>query len=143
MDDIESRLRQELKYDRRLGWWNHYAAYTVHLLAILTSFVASIVAASDVLDKFLLAIVAAIPGTLLATQNVLKFEHKCNWYYKKARLFQHTLDALKFEDWKPDKASQEVKNIEDKMDLEWPGFGTMVVRPTEGPGPSGQLVNSP
>jgi hypothetical protein len=28
VDDIESRLNRELKYLRRLGWDNHYAAYT-------------------------------------------------------------------------------------------------------------------
>jgi hypothetical protein len=51
---------------------------------------------------FTVSAVAAIPGTLLATHNVLKFENKCSWYYKKARLLQHVLDALKFEHWKPE-----------------------------------------
>jgi hypothetical protein len=132
MDEIESRLKKELKYLKRLGASNHYAAYTVHLLSILTSFAASIIAASDVADKFVLAVVAAVPGTLLATQNVLKFEHKCGWYYKKARLFQHVLDALKVGDGKPAEARQAWIKIEDEMDREWPGFGTMVVRPNEG-----------
>jgi hypothetical protein len=142
--EIVDRLTKELKHLRFLGWWNHYAAYTAHLISILASFTASILAALSGLSKCVItvAVVAALPGTLLATQNVMRFEYKCGWYYKKARLLQHVLDALKFEDWDSKKASQELQKIEEKMDREWPGFGTLVVRQNEVPPPSSEMTNT-
>jgi uncharacterized membrane protein len=134
VDDIVSRLTEELKYLNRLGWWNHYAAYFFHLVSILASFAASLLAAFKSADVVLpnsliwVAVVAAVPGTLLATQNVLRFEHKCRWYYKKARLLQHVLDTLKFEHVKPEQASKKMRDIADQMDREWPGFGTVGAR---------------
>jgi hypothetical protein len=118
---------------RSIGWWNHYAAYTVHLVSILASFAASIIAATGELDKFSVATVAAIPGTLLAAHNVFKFENKCGWYYKKVQLLQHLLDRIKFEKWTPAQVSQELRKIDADMDLEWPGFGTVALRQDGGP----------
>ena len=88
MDDIESRLNRELKYLRRLGWDNNYAAHTIHLISILASFAASILAASELGKSMVtVAAVAAISGTLLAAHNMLKFKNKCGCITRKLSCF--------------------------------------------------------
>jgi hypothetical protein len=70
-------------------------------------------------------LIAAIPGTALLANNVLKFEVKANWYYKRARLTRHLLYSLKYEGWQSDQVSKELRKIEEDMELEWPGFGAI------------------
>ena len=135
---IATHVNKERRWLSFYGCCNHYAAYFFHLVSILASFAASILAASKLTDgvsysAMIVAGVAAVPGTLLATQNVMGFEYKCKWYYKKAGLLQHVLNALEFQGWDAKEASEELKKIEERMDLEWPGFGTLVVRQSEAP----------
>ncbi len=118
-DALEQRITNSRKNARR----NYFSAYICYGVAIATSLLATLAAATDFLPKANLAVLTAIPGTALLVNSVFSFENKSNWYWRKARRYDGILMSVRFEGLELSSASKDLRIYDEKMEAEYPKFG--------------------
>jgi hypothetical protein len=101
------------------------AATLCYVLAIVGSFAATLCAALSDIPKAALAALTAVPGTALLANSVFAFEKKCRWHRKRKLKYDSLAMRLKFEGVDEVTLSKELREFEEKVDLEYPRFGTL------------------
>jgi hypothetical protein len=125
MDALEKQLERDAAYYAKKCQHNYYFTYSLFILAILSSFSASILAASGMVHKLLLAMVTAIPGSAILAISVLKTDQKAQYFFRKKNLVRHILWEYKYESSTRESTSKKLREMEEKMESEWPGFGKL------------------
>ena len=103
-DDVNSRVQQfraELENDRayylRLGRWNYRAAYTLAIIAVLSSAAAGILGLGFSVDHRLVALLALVPAIAVTVSSQFKWQDRANWHYRKHLVAKAQLRQLDYE----------------------------------------------
>ncbi|MCW5580715.1 MAG: hypothetical protein KIS72_05200 [Luteimonas sp.] len=133
-DDVfEQELLGTVRESTRLAKRNYVYAHATFLLSVGGSFVASILAASDYGNAKVIAAVAALPGLALLVNNTLRFEERTKWLWRKARMAEKYLRKLRHaNDPALDAMSSEYDIEAEKLESEWPAFGSSPAQPKTG-----------
>jgi hypothetical protein len=79
-NDLLSRLRARRAFDDRWQFWN-FVGYQIFLgLSIIASFGSAIVAASSLASPVVVAILAAIPGTVIVLDRGFMLSRRWRWH---------------------------------------------------------------
>ncbi|MFO0944274.1 MAG: hypothetical protein U0930_26495 [Pirellulales bacterium] len=102
-------------------WWRCWntIATTLALVAIISSFVASIMAASKTLDSYPLAsaFIAGLPALILTIDKSLKSRERADWFWSFVLRYQEVERALRRNDIDANEALRRIDNIERTGDL--------------------------
>jgi hypothetical protein len=135
-EELVTTISEGTKWARR----NYVYAHAVFVLSVLSSFLASVMAAGD-LGKMVLgpdgnqvatALLAAIPAFMLLINNTLRFEERTKWFWRKVRLAERHYRKLR------DHPESNIASLSDSysaeaesLELEWPAFGASPGQPTK------------
>ena len=125
-DDLEKEIKSCSRFARRSYIW----AQLFFLIAILSSFFASILAAGKADMPYLTALLAALPGTALLINNSFRFEERTKWFWKKVRISEKFFRKLR------DSASPDIEEISatysekmEELETEWPAMDSPPQQP--------------
>ena len=104
---------------------NDVACMICYVLAIAGSFAATICAAFGKLPKEAIAALTAIPGTALLANSVFSFERKCFWHRRRKISYDALVMKLRYEGADTATLSKELREFEEKADLDYPRFGPL------------------
>jgi hypothetical protein len=96
-ESLSNELEQTAERNRRWGWHNYVCAYTIAVLGIGGSVAATIVAAVGVAPHWVTALIAAIPGILLAVGMKFNFKRKALWQWGTAKSLDRLKRTLQYE----------------------------------------------
>jgi len=117
--NLELELEQVRNLEKRLGWLNSSAQYSVATLALVGSVGASLLAAFEA-PKVLTAVVAAIPAAVAAVTRIFPFEARALAHWRKEYRLHGLLSKLRYEGVDPKAISQEFREIESTTFDGWP-----------------------
>ena len=127
---LEQELQDTAATCARLARRNYVWAHLVFAVAVIASFAASILAASQAASPALVAAVAALPALALMVNNTLRFEERTRWLWRKARMAEKYLRRLRdARDPLRDALSAEFSSEAEQLESEWPAFGSSPVQP--------------
>jgi hypothetical protein len=131
MSEIESdreellrHLQQRAARFRAHARKNDAAATFFYLVAIVGSLAATLCAAFADLPRWAVASTTAIPGTALLASNVFAFDKKCRWHRKRKLKYDAFSMRIKYEGSSAAVISKELREFEEKLDSDYPRFGT-------------------
>jgi hypothetical protein len=122
---FEAHLSERATKSRHDARKNDWAATLCYTLAIGGSFAATLFAALSDLPKAAIAALTAVPGTALLANSVFAFEKKCRWHRRRKHKYDSLALRLKFEGADVDALSKELREFEEKIDGEYPRFGSL------------------
>src|SRR5262252_174479 len=111
MPDLGEELAQDCAFARRRGSRNRHYAFACLSLALLGSLAGTIATATDLLPKYALAIIAAIPGTALLANSVFRFDSKASWWWTRYHLLRGLRYQLVFEGKEPKEVSAALRSL--------------------------------
>jgi hypothetical protein len=82
---------------RNLGWINYFLANIVAFVAVASSIIATILAATEDPRGWLTASIAAIPAAVLAVNTTFNFERKGLWHWRTTKRFEALVRELQYE----------------------------------------------
>ena len=134
MDKIEEELAAEVKHYRRLARGNYFALFALYILAVAASVLSTLFAATGALTGGYLAVLTAIPGTVLLINNAFKFNARSQWHYEKTRRLTALLRLRQgaAQATSPAEVAEKWNRIGEEMEKLWPGWGTLPTTPDKG-----------
>lgn len=102
---------------------NYYAAFLITTITVGGSISAALLVALDAKDHVLTALIAAIPAAALSLSSAFHFERKSAWYWKKVKLLEGLVRALRYESAETAAVSRKFSEVDGKLDDEWVRFG--------------------
>jgi hypothetical protein len=120
-EKLDREIRSAAKRERRYGWANYIAAYSVAVVALIGSIAASILAALQA-NKLFTAVVAAIPAAVLAITRIFDFEQRAFYHWRKVRRFRGLSRRLNYEGDNAKNVSQDFTDVDLKSLDEWIPF---------------------
>jgi len=124
---LEDKISKSKKSARR----NYRNSFACHVLAILASLVATIIAATSAFSGATVAVFTAIPGTALLLNSVLAFDKKNAWHRRRTHFYQSLIMAVKFESKLPSVISRELRQFDEEIEEDYPSFGVMSHKPKD------------
>jgi len=124
--ELEREIEKIEKREGRFGWANYIAAYFVATLALVGSVAASILIAAFEVEKWITAVVAAIPAAVFALTRIFNFERRAWSHWRKANRLRGLLRKLRYEGVDAKVVSQEFSRIELETPHEWIMFGSLI-----------------
>ncbi len=127
-DDKESRDQLASKISRRLVQDDRWARLDFSLaqlflwLAILASFVSAALAAADTIPKLWLALLAAIPGTVIVVDKSFSFAKRARWHWEMSSRLERLLLKLQFEGKSVAEVAAEYGDLRVEMEDKFPGM---------------------
>ena len=125
----DAKFQQELitegERSLKLAKKNYYLASVLIIASIISSFLTAIaIASGDTLFSNLqLALLAAIPVTVLTFNSKLKYEEKSKWYYSRFHKINSLRREYEFNGLSLAAATQALNRIIDDAEKVYPGFG--------------------
>jgi hypothetical protein len=105
-------------------WWNTIAM-TMALFAIISSFYASIIAATKGIESpNIAAIIAGLPALILTIDRLLKCRERADWFWNFVLRYQELARALERNDINSKEASRWIDDIERMANLTDPAQAT-------------------
>ncbi len=130
---FEQELLESIKNSSKWARRNYIYAHVIFILSVLGSFTASIFATTDFEYKSITAILAALPGLMLLINNTLRFEERTKWFWRKARMSESYYRKLRdANNPKTDALSSKYSEESEKLEMEWPAFGSSPGQPKKG-----------
>lgn len=123
---FETYLLAKAEKSRHHARKNDFAATACYVLALAGSFSASLCAALTDLPRIVLAALTAVPGAALLATSVFAYEKKCRWHRRRKLRYDSLVIRLKFEGENVATLGKELREFEEKMDREYPRFGSFV-----------------
>ena len=117
---------------KRWGENNQQTAFVVFAAAILGIIATTILSTLDDIPKIVRALVTALPGVLMLTNSVFRFEAKSRWHWEKTRGYEELLRALIIEQAPPQDISRKLSKLDQRMDEKWIWFGHLPTVPMKG-----------
>ena len=121
---LREQLEAEAAKLKGTGKSNYRWHYTLTILAIAASFLASLSVALEWFGKDILAIVAAVPAAVLATADRLNFDPKTKWYYGKSAALKLIAGAIAYEGLSESDAHKQLAAVDADFESRWPGIGS-------------------
>lgn len=125
----EFRAKQiRISLMKEYGWHQKYQAadfsmsQVLLLVSILGSFIATILAASNVAWKGVTAAVAAIPALALTLENTFKYYKRSDWHTVYSIRLWPLIDALDGKTMTLDEIVEKFTELRLEMNSKWPGF---------------------
>lgn len=104
---------------------NYFAAYVLYVIALASSIASTVVVALQIGHRGWQAVLTATPAIALLIGNTLRLEERNQWHRLKKYRLEALRRRLKFESADERSISQEWRDLDEKMAVEFPGFGTM------------------
>jgi hypothetical protein len=123
-EELHAYLVQRAAKFRAHARKNDAAATFCYLTAIVGSFAATLCAAFGDLPRSIIAPITAIPGTALLLNSVFSFDKKCRWHRKRKLKYDAFALRMKYESASAAIISRELREFEEKLDADYPRFGT-------------------
>ena len=123
-EDLLSYLQQRAASFRAHARKNDTAATFLYLVAIVGSLAATLCAAFGDLPRWAVALITAVPGTALLASSVFAFDKKCRWHRKRKLKYDAFAMRIKYEGTSAAVISKELREFEEKLDSDYPRFGT-------------------
>ena len=128
MEPLESRA-QELadkiaarrKSDERWGAFNFVIAQTFLWIAILGSFGAAIAAATNSVSPLIIAVCAAIPGTVIVIDRSFSFARRSSWHHLMRARLDQLENSLRYEGVPVESVSKALGELFIEMESRYPG----------------------
>ncbi len=108
---------------RKQGQANYTAAYSLLIVAVLCSALATISIATDLWSKTANAILAAIPGIVFLANKQFRFEERSRWWFRKYYVIEGLHRGLTREGRDEADVSKELTAAAREHAEHWPGFG--------------------
>lgn len=118
LSEIESTVHAA-KFSARS---NYYTAFAFTLTSVSGSVAATILAALS-MDPAVTATIAAVPAAVLSISSAFQFERKSAWHWKKVKLLEGLVRALRYEAEEVPVISRAFSRIDGELDQEWVRFG--------------------
>ncbi|HRN59854.1 MAG TPA: hypothetical protein PLI44_06415 [Chiayiivirga sp.] len=132
-DTFEQELRETIATCTRLAKRNYVWAHATFAVSVIASFAASILVVSGYHNRILVAAVAALPALALMVNNTLRFEERTKWFWRKARMAEKYHRKLRdAHDPTRDALSSGYSGEAEKLESEWPAFGSSPAQPKPG-----------
>ncbi len=125
-NELEHEIEKVARQERRFGSANYVLAYFVATLALAGSVAATILAAAFEVEKWITAVVAAIPAAVFAITRIFNFERRAWAHWTKANKLRGLLRKLRYEGVEAKIVSQELSKIELETPHEWIMFGSSI-----------------
>jgi hypothetical protein len=122
-EQLIAEIEQVFIAARRSARTNYWAAFAFTFLSVGGSIAATILVALSV-DVRVSATVAAIPAAAVSVGSAFHFERKAAWHWKKVKLLQGLVRALRYEDEDVEVISRAFSRIDGELDEEWVRFGS-------------------
>lgn len=121
LEELTFECSRSLKLARK----NYYLASFFIIASIISSFLTAISIASDgdIFTNFQLALLAAIPGTVLTFNSKLKNDEKSKWYYSRFHKMSSLRRDYEFNGLSLEEATKSLNRIIDDAEKVYPGFG--------------------
>jgi hypothetical protein len=129
MTDLIDSLARTVRHYRVLAVLNYVATSCLFLIAVLSSGIATLLAATKTEAATLVATLAGMPAIVILVNNTFRFEPKSLWHFQKRRRLEALLRTLKVGTCPPQEAVATWNLIDDDMDKQWPGFGQIPAKP--------------
>ena len=117
LENIDSQATSDFESGRT----NHLADLTCSIGAVVTSFIATILAGAGV-PSWIAASAAALPGTFITLQRTIDFRGRAAWYFLKASKLRGISLSLQHEGLAADSASKQFRDTETEMEQQWSKF---------------------
>ena len=115
MDETSNLFLAELGEARRTaetqGRRYHYATMSLTVIALLSGFVATLLASSDDIAGYLRGIAAAIPALCAALLTSLKLQERANWSYLLVRHLDGVASEVRYGGLPLDEASRRLQQL--------------------------------
>ena len=122
-DDLLNRLRTRRAFDDRWQLWN-FVFYQLFLgLSIVASFVSAIVAASNLASPIVVAVLAAIPGTVIVIDRGFMFCRRWRWHNTVSTELEALERQMLIEGVSVKEVSQAMSNLMIDMEKLYPARG--------------------
>ena len=115
---ISTRLTKEAIWARR----NFYIAQLFVWLAIISSFGTAIASATNKVPSIIIALLAAIPGTIILIDKNFSFARRAQWHYVMRAKLEQLENSLRFESATPEATSKAYSSITIEMEQTYPGM---------------------
>ena len=122
-EDLLSDIEKTVTSAKRSARSNYYAAFIFTFTGVAGSIGATILAALGA-PPGNTALVAAIPAAVLSINSVFHFERKSAWHWKKVKLLEGLVRALRFENEEVATISRAFSRIDGELDEKWVNFGS-------------------
>ncbi|WP_313032052.1 hypothetical protein [Massilia alkalitolerans] len=132
MDTKEKLRRSVVKY-RKLARRNYYAVFTLYAIAVLSSVASTLLAVSKAVDGLILALVTALPASVILAAETFKFSEKARWHYEKKNKLNAILRLAEVEPLVMSDADIATawNKIDASLEESWPGFGGSLLGSTD------------
>ena len=127
--DLGTEIDQQIHIAKTWASKNFLIAQTFTWLAVLASFGSAIAAATEKVNSILLAIFAAVPGTVILIDKSFSFARRASWYYMKRAKVQQLRNSLSFEGAQTADVSQKFSELTIKLEEEFPPMDTTGLTP--------------
>ncbi len=121
-NQLEQRLRSRRAFDKK--WASRYFAASQVIVgaSIFARFgsAAAAALASDHVSKFLVALLAVIPGTVIIIDQSCRFADRWRWHNTVATRYSSLEDKLKFQSCGPEEVSREMNEFLEEMEKTFP-----------------------
>ena len=124
-ESLLNELEQAAKNNSSWGWRNYFCAYIVAMLGIGCSVAATIVAAVGTAPHWVTALIAAVPGILLAVGPKFNFERKALWQWGTTKSLERLKRKLQYENAEVSEVSREFSEIDSKTFDGWTIFSAL------------------
>jgi hypothetical protein len=123
VEDFANDLKQRYEGCRWRGRANYCVAYLVLILAVLSSALATLSVAGEILPKEVNAVLAAVPGVMYLANRRFRFEERAKWWFDKFYVIEGLYRGLVREKRDEADISKELTLESRKLAARWPGFG--------------------
>lgn len=115
------KIRARQKLDNKWGKFDFILAQLFVWLAILASFLTAILTAADqVQEKLVLALLTAIPGTVIVIEKSFSFARRARWHWEMIARLEQFSNQLEFECSKVEEVSKRLGEFRFDMEKKFP-----------------------
>ena len=120
---LQEELQKDVSFYQSNARISYWIAYTLNVVAVVSSFVAGLSVAADWFTKTTLVVLSSLPAGVLIASDRLKFEQRAAWHYRMTYALQGLLREVSYEGKAEAEVSAERRKIDDTLQPLWPGFG--------------------
>ena len=132
LDDTEIALKTQLldeiaeriKADQKWGRVDFICAQLFIWLTILASFLTAILAAADEAPAWLIAILAAVPGTAIVVEKSFSFSKRARWHWEMVAALEELQRKLKYQNSSVKEIARQLSSYRSLMEISFPALNT-------------------
>ena len=127
MKTTEQQLADDVVHYLWLARGNYFALWTMYVVAVAASIIATLFAATKLLTGGWLAVLTAVPAVVLLVNNTFKFDARSQWHYEKKRRLASLLRLSQAgaKATSPAEVAEKWNRIDEEMDKLWPSWGAL------------------